>query len=167
RQHPDAVVQGLHLLEADRFLVAAVHPVEGPRPPVPRSSVRTCSCIYRDVMNGGSGEGRSPVLLSPGAGRPYAMGGMSAVFKADGDDTGGRYNVSEWWLDPHTLGPGAHSHDEDDIFYVIEGVIDFLVNDQWHEARGGSFVLVPGGVTHTFKNSSEQQAGSVNLRVPG
>jgi len=95
------------------------------------------------------------------------MGGMSAVFKADGDDTGGRYNVSEWWLGPRALGPGAPSHDEDDIFYVIEGVVDFRVDDQWHEARRGSFVLVPGGVTHTFENSSDQRAGFVNLGVPG
>lgn len=68
---------------------------------------------------------RRPVVLGPGEGRPYGMGGMWALFKADGDETLGRYNVSEWWLDPHTLGPGAHSHDEDDIFYVIEGTMDF------------------------------------------
>jgi mannose-6-phosphate isomerase-like protein (cupin superfamily) len=95
------------------------------------------------------------------------MGGIQASFKADGHETDGRYNVSEWWLDPHTLGPGAHSHDEDDVFYVIEGTMDFLVEDDWIQAPCGSFVLVPGGVTHTFKNSSDERAGAVNIGAPG
>jgi hypothetical protein len=42
------------------------------------------------------------------------MGSVSAVFKADGDETRGRYSISEWWLEPYTRGPGAHSHEEDD-----------------------------------------------------
>jgi quercetin dioxygenase-like cupin family protein len=95
------------------------------------------------------------------------MGGMHAVFKADGRETGGLYNVSEWWLDPHTQGPGAHSHDEDDVFYVIKGTMDFLVDGEWVEAPAGSFVLVPGGTTHAFKNSSDEPAGALNLGAPG
>ena len=117
-------------------------------------------------MNDGSGGTRKPVVLGPGEGRPYDMHGMHAVFKAD-DETHGRYNVSEWWLEPHTLGPGAHSHPEDDVFYVIEGTMDFFVDDEWTQAPKGSFVLVPGGVTHTFKNSSDERAGALNLGVPG
>jgi hypothetical protein len=34
---------------------------------------------------------RSPVLLAPGEGRSYPMGRISALFKADGDETGGSY----------------------------------------------------------------------------
>jgi hypothetical protein len=52
------------------------------------------------------------------------MGPVRAVFKADGhDETGGRYSISEWWLDPYTRGPGAHAHEEDDVFFVIEGTM--------------------------------------------
>ncbi len=95
------------------------------------------------------------------------MGGMRATFKADGAESANLYNVSEWWLDPHTVGPDAHSHDEDDVFYVIEGTMDFLVDEEWIEAPRGSFVLVPGGVTHTFKNSHDQPAGALNIGAPG
>ena len=52
---------------------------------------------------------RAPILLPPGAGRAYAMGPVHAVFKADGDETRGRYSISEWWLEPYTRGPGAHT----------------------------------------------------------
>lgn len=68
---------------------------------------------------------RSAIFLPPNEGRPYPMGRISAVFKADGNETLGGYSISEWWLEPHTQGPGAHAHDEDDIFYVIEGTMSF------------------------------------------
>ena len=54
--------------------------------------------------------GRGPVVLAPDEGRSYAMGRLSAVFKADAAETGQGYSISEWWLDPHTKGPGPHSH---------------------------------------------------------
>ena len=107
------------------------------------------------------------VHLGPGEGRPYAMGGMSAVFKADGAETGGRYTVSEWWLEPHTQGPGAHHHGEDDLFYVLEGTMSFLMGESWIDAGPGSFVLVPGGMIHNFENRSDARAGILNFGVPG
>jgi mannose-6-phosphate isomerase-like protein (cupin superfamily) len=78
-----------------------------------------------------------------------------------------RYSVSEWWVEPRTQGPGAHSHDEDDLFYVIEGTMSVLVGDSWVDAAKGSFVLVPGGVTHDFENRGAVRAGVLNFSVPG
>lgn len=110
---------------------------------------------------------RAPVILPPGAGRAYPMGRIAAVFKADGAETAARYSISEWWLEPHTQGPGAHAHDEDDVFYVIEGTMSVRVGDRWTDAPRGSFVLVPGGVTHDFENRSDRRAGLLNLSIPG
>jgi mannose-6-phosphate isomerase-like protein (cupin superfamily) len=110
---------------------------------------------------------RAPIVLRPGKGRSYPMGRISALFKADGAETGGRYSISEWWLEPHTKGPGAHSHPEDDIFFVIEGTMSFLLGDEWTHAAAGSFVLVPGGVTHDFENRGSARAGVLNFSVPG
>lgn len=110
---------------------------------------------------------RPPVILAPGEGRTYPMGTLSAVFKADGEESAGRYSISEWWLDPHTKGPGAHSHPEDDVFYVLEGTMTFFVRDQWFDAPAGSFVLVPGGDTHTFENRGDTRTGALNISVPG
>ncbi len=110
---------------------------------------------------------RSPVVLRPGEGRQYPMGRIAAVFKADEAETGSRYSISEWWLEPHTQGPGAHSHEEDDVFYVLEGTMSLRIGDQWLDAERGSFVLVPGGVTHDFENRGEVRAGVLNVSVPG
>jgi len=113
-----------------------------------------------------SGALRKPVVLAPGKGRAYPMGRISALFKADGDETADRYSISEWWLEPHTQGPGPHSHDEDDVFFVIEGTMSFLIGSEWRDAPRGSFVLVPGGVTHDFENRTSARAGALNFPFP-
>lgn len=110
---------------------------------------------------------REALIVTPGSGRRYGMGPMSAAFVADGEETAGRYSISEWWLEPHTAGPGAHSHPEDDAFYVLEGTVSFMIDGIWHECPRGSFVLAPGGVIHDFQNRSDARAGMLNVSAPG
>jgi mannose-6-phosphate isomerase-like protein (cupin superfamily) len=95
------------------------------------------------------------------------MGRVDAVFKADGAETADRYSISEWWLDPHTDGPGVHTHPEDDVFYVLEGTMTFVVGDRTIAAPRGSFVLAPGGVPHDFRNLTDEPAGALNVSAPG
>lgn len=110
---------------------------------------------------------RQATVLAPGEGRIYPMGRMRAVFKADAAESASRYAISEWWLEPHTQGPGAHAHPEDDVFYVIEGTMSLRVGEAWTHASRGAFVLVPGGVTHDFENRGDVRAGVLNLSIPG
>jgi quercetin dioxygenase-like cupin family protein len=110
---------------------------------------------------------RAPVVLAPGEGRAYPMGRIGAVFKADGAETESRYSISEWRLEPRTQGPGAHSHPEDDVFYVTQGTMSVLLGTQWIDAVQGSFVLVPGGTIHDFENRSDAVAAVLNLSIPG
>ena len=53
----------------------------------------------------GSSKPRNAIVLAPMAGRIYDMGRISAIFKADEEETQARYSVSEWWLEPRTKGP--------------------------------------------------------------
>src|SRR6187402_1227563 len=110
---------------------------------------------------------RAPIHLPPSRGRAYPMGPVRAVFKADGAETRGRYSISEWWLAPHTKGPGLHLHSEDDVFYVVEGTMSIRVGERWISAKRGSFVLAPGGVPHDFENRTAKRAGMLNVSVPG
>lgn len=110
---------------------------------------------------------RRPVVVAPGTGRAYPMGPVQAMFKADGTETRGRYSISEWWLDPYTRGPGPHQHDEDDVFYVLEGTMSFFVGGAWIDARAGSLVIAPGGTPHDFENRTGKRAGALNVSVPG
>ncbi len=119
------------------------------------------------MTDSGGTAGRRPVVLGPGEGRAYPMGRISAVFKADGEETAQRYSISEWWLEPHTKGPGAHFHPEDDVFYILAGTMSVRVGDEWVDASTGSFVLVPGNVTHDFENRGAERAGMLNVSAPG
>ena len=110
---------------------------------------------------------REPIFLPPGGGRTYPAGSISILFKADREETGARCAISEWWLEPQTKGPGPHSHEEDDLFYVLEGTMSILIGDRWVDAPKGSFVLAPGGLTHDFENRTSERAGFLNISVPG
>jgi mannose-6-phosphate isomerase-like protein (cupin superfamily) len=108
------------------------------------------------------------IVLRRNGGRRYEMGALSAVFKADEAETQARYSVSEWWLRPQTEGPGAHSHEaNDEIFYVLQGNPEILVGDDWVALEPGSFVRIPAGVMHDFRNTTGEEAGLLNVFIPG
>jgi mannose-6-phosphate isomerase-like protein (cupin superfamily) len=108
------------------------------------------------------------IFLKPGEGRAYEMGALRAVFKADGDETQNRFCVSEWWLEPNTKGPGAHSHEANyEVFYVIEGRPSLLVGDQWVEESRGACFLIPPRTMHDFDNRTDRRAGLLNFFIPG
>jgi mannose-6-phosphate isomerase-like protein (cupin superfamily) len=111
---------------------------------------------------------RQPIVRLPREGREYRMPAMRAVFHADGEETGGAYSVSEWWLEPKSDGPGPHSHDaNDEIFRIVEGTMSVLVGEHWIDAPAGSTIVVPAGVTHDFANRTDAPAGLFNVFIPG
>ena len=109
-----------------------------------------------------------PVVWGPGEGRLYDMGALKAVFKADELETQGRFSISEWWLEPRHAGPGAHKHDEnEEVFYVLEGVASILVAEEWHRMPKGSMCVIPRGVMHDFRNEGTVRTGLLNFFLPG
>lgn len=109
-----------------------------------------------------------PLVVPPGGGRHYAMGRLSARFLADEAETHEGYCVSEWILEPGQMGVGAHSHDgNDEIFYVLEGEPELLVGETWHRAARDTFVRIPAGVIHDFRNRSAAPARLLNVFIPG
>lgn len=108
------------------------------------------------------------LILPRGEGRIYHCGSMTAVFKADENETNERYSISEWWLEPCSGGPGAHLHEEnDEVFYILEGTASVLVGNEWIEAPKGTFIRIPAGTMHDFKNQTGKKAGVLNFFIPG
>ena len=61
----------------------------------------------------------------------------------------------------------AHVHaDEDDAFYIIEGEMTFLFGGQEVPAPPGTFVLVPPGVEHGFRNDQDRPVRMFNIHAP-
>lgn len=112
-------------------------------------------------------DSRQAMIIRREQGRRYEMGRMQAVFFADDQETAGRYSISEWWLQPRTTGPGSHAHPEDHIYYVLTGRLSLLIAGARSEAPQGSYVLIPGGVSHDFENRGDVECGFISLNAPG
>jgi mannose-6-phosphate isomerase-like protein (cupin superfamily) len=111
---------------------------------------------------------REILVVPPEGGRRYQLEAMRSRFLADGDETGDRYCVSEWWLEPGDSGPGPHSHDgNEELFYVLEGTMTFRAGEDLVDATPGTFLRIPAGVTHDFHNASDARAGVLNVYIPG
>jgi mannose-6-phosphate isomerase-like protein (cupin superfamily) len=111
---------------------------------------------------------KESIILKSGEGRTYNCGTMTAIFKADEEETRSKYSVSEWWLEPNSDGPGAHLHEEnDEVFYVIEGSPSLLVGDKWIETKRGDFLRIPAKILHDFANRTNEKCGLLNFFIPG
>lgn len=109
-----------------------------------------------------------PLILTKGQGRAYNCGTMTAIFKADENETNEKYSISEWWLEPNSDGPGAHQHeDNDEVFYVLEGTFATLIGDKWINAEKGTFIRIPAKTIHDFKNQTDKETGVLNFFIPG
>ena len=54
-----------------------------------------------------------------------------------------------------------HWHEDlDEVFYVLEGEIEFLLDGHWRRAVAGSTVFVPAGTVHAFRNASDRRRAS-------
>jgi mannose-6-phosphate isomerase-like protein (cupin superfamily) len=95
--------------------------------------------------------------------------GVSWLFKAIGEDTGGRFDFMVGEVE-YLSGPPLHVHDEqDDSFYVLEGVLAVQVGDEVFDVGPGDFATAPPGVPHTFDNVRRDQGPvkTINLMTPG
>lgn len=109
-----------------------------------------------------------PIVLRSGEGRSYPMGRMSAVFKADLEETNSALSISEWELEANTEGPPLHAHPEAHMFYVITGRLAVYVKGKdWFEADQGAYVYIPGGYQHGFENRSGASVRFMSINTPG
>jgi mannose-6-phosphate isomerase-like protein (cupin superfamily) len=106
------------------------------------------------------------------------MGGVVVIRPGEGVRTGNveflalsehspRMNVSVITMAPNATGPEMHVHDdEDDAFYILDGELTFLLDDGEVAAPAGTFVLVPPGVEHTFRNGLDRPVRVLNIHAP-
>jgi mannose-6-phosphate isomerase-like protein (cupin superfamily) len=102
------------------------------------------------------------VVVHPGEG--HRVGNVE--FLARSADTP-RFNLAVIEIQPRRGGPPSHRHrDEDDSFYILEGELTFGVEGEEVVAGPGTFVLVPPGVEHTFRNDGDAVVRMVNVHAP-
>lgn len=106
------------------------------------------------------------VFLNPGEGESYWVLGDLYTFKATGKQTNGNYTVIDQIIQPKN-GPPPHIHQrEDEAFYIIEGRFSFLCGDKDSLFEAGSFIYIPKGTLHTFRNVDEKQGRLLVIITP-
>jgi len=101
-----------------------------------------------------------PIISMPLAGQVLGSTGDSFVI-AEWEDPGG-YGDSPFLIAP----PHIH-HNDDEAWYVLEGVLRVRRGDEVVEARAGSGILVPRGTPHTYWNPGEGQCRYLLIMTPG
>lgn len=109
----------------------------------------------------------SVIVLKPGEGRTIPLGPIQMVVQEDGTHTRGTLGVAEFAVPPHAPTPPPHLHHaHEEVFYVLEGELEFLVGAEIVRASAGTFVMVPIGDLHTFSNSTDKPARFLNTFTP-
>jgi mannose-6-phosphate isomerase-like protein (cupin superfamily) len=106
------------------------------------------------------------ILLNQGEGESFWVLGDLYTFKATGKQTNGNYTVIEQIIQPQSGPPPHIHHREDEAFYILEGRFSFLCGDKQSMFEAGSFVYIPKGTLHTFKNIDEQQGRLLVIITP-
>ena len=103
--------------------------------------------------------GSEAILRRPGdadvVGNPL---GGSVTYWARSEETAGAMTVLESVVAPGE-GPPLHAHgNEDEFVYVLEGTLRVRLEEAVREAPAGSFVFIPSGLVHTWKNAGDGAA---------
>jgi quercetin dioxygenase-like cupin family protein len=90
------------------------------------------------------------------------------TIKISGRDTANQYAVFQETVPPQA-GPPPHQHAEVEIFYVMEGEFEFLLDDLHQPVRvaAGGVVHVPGQAVHTFRNVGAAAGRLLVTLLPG
>jgi mannose-6-phosphate isomerase-like protein (cupin superfamily) len=99
-------------------------------------------------------------ILKAGEGRRLRLSaGVAMVVKEDGTHTRGTLGLAESELAPRAEHPLPHIHHaHEEGFYVLAGEVEFVVGTDTVQAGPGTFLMVPIGVPHCFRNPTEQPA---------
>ncbi len=100
----------------------------------------------------------TPTLIGPDDGRVELSFGRP-MFKIGSRDGSTGLGLIDVTLAPGGGFPFPHVHDDlEEAFYVLEGEVDFLLDDAWVTAGPGSTVFIPTGRVHAFRNNSGRPA---------
>ena len=108
----------------------------------------------------------APQLVPAGHGVAFSLLGMPSRKLLGSADTGGIYQLVEQQLPPG-LGVPPHVHTrEDEVFFVLDGEVEFVIADTTVIARAGDVVHAPRDVPHAYRGAGDRPASIRFLVTP-
>lgn len=100
------------------------------------------------------------------SGDSYHMFGMLTQLRATGEETDGLVGVTEQVGNRGVMTPLHVHHEDDELFYVLEGKVTYYIDGEYHEATPGAVVYGPKGVPHAF-HIDEDGTRTLDIRAAG
>jgi mannose-6-phosphate isomerase-like protein (cupin superfamily) len=107
------------------------------------------------------------IVRQPEQGESLDVVGDRLRILVDSSDTGGKCVVFECITDPGK-GPPLHRHGRDDeIFFIVEGTLKFVVDGVESTVSAGGCVLAARGSAHAFVNVGKSPSRMIITCCPG
>jgi quercetin dioxygenase-like cupin family protein len=81
------------------------------------------------------------------------------------EQTGGSYSVIEE-IGTKNSGPAPHTHEQDEVLYIIEGEISLIAGSLNATAKAGSLAYIPAHCVHSFRMNRDRTR-LLNFYFPG
>lgn len=95
--------------------------------------------------------------------------GMKFTVVKNSADTDGQSLDLHWELLPgcNMKDPLVHMHPNAiETYEILEGEMEFFINDKWLTAKQGDKLTVPVGAKHTFRNPTDKVVKAYNTHQP-
>ena len=97
-------------------------------------------------------------IVKKGEGKKLNVIGDHMTIKLSGEDTSGQFTFFEQENEPGVgIPPHVHAN-EDEVFKVVEGKVEFWLDGKTKVMEAGDVIYAPKGVPHTWKVIGEQKA---------
>lgn len=105
-------------------------------------------------------------ILSPGSGQVLNVIGDNQTVRLTSEDTGGLFALVEQ-ANPPGVGVPSHVHkNEDELYHVLEGSIEFKVQGKSVTATAGTTIFLPRNVPHEFMTVGDAPAKTLLMVFP-
>ncbi len=100
--------------------------------------------------------------------QPVVMIGQLEIrYLVDGTVAGAGMGMFELTVPPGARVPPAHSHrDNEEIVYVLDGVLRYTVDDETRDLTPGQRMYTPRGSVHAFSNPHDGVARALIILTP-
>ena len=109
---------------------------------------------------------RRAKVVHAGDGMRLNVQGIVFSYKVVGEETEGRYALTEGNVPPHHGAPELIHHREDEAFYILEGEFEIECGGEVFKATPGTFALLPKGLPHRFQNLSDKLGKVLCVQSP-
>jgi mannose-6-phosphate isomerase-like protein (cupin superfamily) len=92
------------------------------------------------------------MIVTPAQAKVYSQGLGEAHILVDGERSGGAWWLGEFLQDPGFKTPLHFHYQQNEQFYVLDGVLSVYVEGKWTDLEAGTFATVPHGIHHAQGN---------------